>query len=92
MILFASWRNSRRGRKRPNEDSDTFPLDGLYLSTEASGIEEGPGPPLLPFERLLVTVLPNPTMLVFEPLGLVLIFSNRILVTRPVEVDHVARA
>ncbi len=62
------------------------------FSVAAHGAEEGPRPPLLPFERLLVPVFHLPSMLVFEFLGLVLIFPGRVLVTRPVEVDHVACA
>jgi len=93
MVLFASWRNSSRGRKRPNEESDInfFLMD--FTCVAAHGVEEGLRPPLLPFERLLVTlVFELPTMLVFQPLGLDLIFPSRILVARPVKVDHVACA
>ena len=92
-VCFASWRNSSRGRQRPNEESDInfFLMD--FTCVAAHGVEEGLRPPLLPFERLLLTlVFPLPTLLFFQPLGLDLIFPNRILVARPVEVDHLTRA
>ena len=65
----------------------------LHLTVAAHGVEEGPRPPLLPFERLLLTlVFRLPTMLVFKYLVLDLILPQRVRITRPVEVDHVALA
>jgi hypothetical protein len=67
-------------------------LASLHL-VAVHGVEEGPCPPLVPFERLLLTlVFRLPTMLLFQPLGLDLIFPNRILAARPVEVDLIALA
>jgi len=34
------------GRRDPTNRQTNFPLDELYSSIEASGVEEGAGPPL----------------------------------------------
>src|SRR5262245_51329276 len=87
------YRPHHRQRRKNKSFALPISLPSFYLTATALGVEEDHNPPLTRFNSTLIRgAISFPSMLLFKYLGPDLILPLRVLVTRPVEVDHVARA